>query len=83
MQRSLPFTSTFTLCIHELFERRWRRLDEHGAVVGGSVERARAGAGRSPMMYSGASSTVPVGVSQHLVERAAPSGRGRCRAAAP
>ena len=44
VQRSLPFTSTFTLCIHEFFERRWRRLTSTQAVVGGLGDARRAGA---------------------------------------
>ena len=56
--------------------------DEHEAVVGAVEARAR-GAGRSPMMYVAARGrSCPTACASISSSTRAPSGRGRCRAAA-
>ena len=62
VQRGLPFTSTGRLCIHELFERRWRRPTSTSAVVEVAVEHALRRRATSASTGSGASSIIPLGV---------------------
>ncbi len=70
VQRGLPFTSTWRLCIHELFERRSRRpTSTSGPPSRAAAGRARpAGARRRRRHASGASSILPRRRAQHLGE---------------
>src|SRR5262249_30206052 len=57
VQGSLEVTSDGTLCIHELFERTWRR-DTSTSPASRRDRRSRRGA-MSPVMYGGVSSIFP------------------------
>ena len=79
VQRGLPFTSTSTLCIHELFDRRSRRPTSTKPVVAAAVEAARRRA-TSARIGSGASSIIPSAVRRHVGQPGLERRRGRRRA---
>ena len=62
VQRSLPFTSAGRLCIHELFERSWRR-----PISTRSPFRSRSSAGAQPLR----SATIALGRELDLAGRRA------------
>ena len=72
VQRSLPFISGPTLCSHELFDRRWRRLTRTSSS--GARSRRSASRGRSSSRYCGASRILPSAV---------PSTSGTCGTIGP
>ena len=59
VQRTLPFTSASTLCIHELFDCKCRRLMSTRPLVSTGSSRVVASRASSSMMICGASSIVP------------------------
>ena len=61
-----PSRAPATLCIHELFERRWRRLISTRSSAGRSSRAASRG--RSAVMYVGREHDLAVGRLQHLGE---------------
>ena len=79
VQRSLPFISAGTLCIHELFERRCRRLISTRPRAR-AVEALRQPGQVVGDVRRGEHAACSVGGGRAPRPGGGPSGRGRCRA---